>query len=181
MPWRKGGKVSAAPIYVNGMVLTGDSTATTAAAARRMHAFDADNGRRLWTWTIVPAARAQPGGNTWPATTDSRTTAAARCGSRPLVDTKLQPRDLRHGQPGAVELARPRQNLYTDSIVALNLYTGQLVWALPDHAPRPLGLGPAEQRRRSTQVQGPVTVTKKVRVKVKGKFVTKTKKVTKPS
>ena len=67
LPWRKGGRVSDAPIYVNGMVITGDSGGDGGSVSNGMHAFGASNGRPLWTWAIVPQPGA-PGSNTWSGT-----------------------------------------------------------------------------------------------------------------
>ncbi len=91
-----------------------------------MHAYDAVNGRELWTWAIVPAARAARRQHLVRQRT--ATTAAARCGSRPIVDTKLNLAIFGTGNPVPWNSRGPGKNLYTDSIVALNLYTGQLVW-----------------------------------------------------
>ena len=46
----------------------------------------------------------------------------------PLVDTKLNLAIFGTGNPVPWNSRGPGMNLYTDSIVALNLYTGQLVW-----------------------------------------------------
>jgi glucose dehydrogenase len=43
--WRKGGKVSAAPIYVNGLVLVGDASGDNGGVSASMHAYDSVNGR----------------------------------------------------------------------------------------------------------------------------------------
>ena len=109
-----------------------------------MHAYDANNGRQLWSWTVVPAAGA-PGSNTW-AATDTHYGGGAMW-ETPVIDPKLNLAIFGTGNPVPWNSRGPGTNLYTDSIVALNVYTGQLVWALPDGAPRPVGLGPAEQRR----------------------------------
>ena len=80
-PWRKGSKVSAAPIYANGIVLVGDSSGDNGGISASMHAYDAANGREVWTWTVVPS-RGPPGGNTWPANNPQvAITPAARCGN----------------------------------------------------------------------------------------------------
>ena len=146
-PWRKGGKVSAAPIYANGIVLVGDSTGDNGGISASMHAYDAANGRELWTWTRRPA-EGQPGGNTWPKNDpQGRHYAGGSMWESPIVDTKRGLAIFGTGNPNPWNSRGPGKNLWTDSIVALNLYTGQLVWGYQTDAPRPLGLGPAEQRR----------------------------------
>jgi len=175
LPWRKGGRVSDAPIYVNGMVITGDSGGDGGSVSNGMHAFGASNGRPLWTWAIVPQPGA-PGSNTWSGT-DSQYGGGAMW-ETPVVDTKLNLLVFGTGNPVPWNSRGPGKNLYTDSIVALNLYTGQLVWAFQTahHDLWDSDL-PNNPVAFDAKFKVPVTVTKKVRVKVKGKFVTKTKKV----
>ena len=143
IPWKKGGLVSAAPIYFNGMVLTGDSGADGGSVSNSMQAFDANNGRRLWAWSVVPA-HGQPGGNTWSGA-DSHYGGGALWES-PLIDPKLNLAIFGTGNPVPWNSRGPGMNLYTDSIVALNVYRSARL-GLSDHPPRPVGLGPAKQRR----------------------------------
>ena len=114
--------------------------------------------RALWTWSAIPAP-GQPGYKTW--TNDgkggngSSLYGGGSFWESPLVDTEAQPAIFGTGNPEPWNSRGPGTNLYTDSIVALNLYTGQLVWYYQTGAPRPVGLGPAEQRRHvHRQVQG---------------------------
>ena len=131
-PWRTGGKTSSAPIYVNGMVLIGDSAGDNGGSSATMQAFTANNGKRIWSWGVDPdrgPARLQDVvRRTPPATPTTARTAAARCGSHPIIDPKLNLAIFGTGNPVPWNSRGPGMNLYTDSIVALNLYTGQLVW-----------------------------------------------------
>src|SRR4029078_6622004 len=54
-PWRKGSKVSAAPIYANGIVLVGDSTGDNGGISASMHPYEPGNGRGPWAVTVLPA------------------------------------------------------------------------------------------------------------------------------
>jgi glucose dehydrogenase len=177
LPWRKGGRVSDAPIYFNGMVITGDSGGDGGSVSNGMHAYDASNGRPLWTWSIVPQPGA-PGSNTW-AATDTHYGGGAMWES-PVIDSKLNLAIFGTGNPVPWNSRGPGKNLYTDSIVALNVYTGQLVWAYQTthHDLWDSDL-PNNGVLYNAPFKVPVTSTVKVRVKVKGKFVTRTKKVTK--
>src|SRR5678815_4731365 len=65
-PWRTGGKTSSAPIYVNGMVLVGDSAGDNGGSSATMQAFTANNGKRIWSWGVIPTV-GQPGYKTWSA------------------------------------------------------------------------------------------------------------------
>ncbi len=126
--WQQGGKVSSAPIYVNGIILSGDGSGDNGGVSASMHAFDATNGRQLWTWSVVPPAGA-PGGNTWPANDpQGRHYAGGSMWESPIVDTKRNLAIFGTGNPNPWNSRGPGMNLFTDSIVALNLYTGQLVW-----------------------------------------------------
>jgi glucose dehydrogenase len=182
--WRKGGKVSAAPIYANGIVLVGDSSGDNGGASASMHAYDAVNGRELWTWTVVPH-EGQPGGNTWPKNDpQGRHYAGGSMWESPIVDTKRGLAIFGTGNPNPWNSRGPGMNLWTDSIVALNLYTGQLVWGfqvahhdlwdadLPNN-------GVMFDGKYKVPVKTTVKVKYKARVKVKGKFktVTRTKRV----
>jgi glucose dehydrogenase len=129
-PWRRGGKTSSAPIYVNGMVLTSDSAGDNGGASATMQAFSAANGRRLWSWSVIPGP-GQPGYSTWAPAGQGNGSTLYGGGSMwesPLIDPKLNLAIFGTGNPEPWNSRGPGMNLYTDSIVALNLYTGQLVW-----------------------------------------------------
>jgi quinohemoprotein ethanol dehydrogenase len=177
LPWRKGGRVSDAPIYFNGMVITGDSGGDGGSVSNGMHAYDASNGRPLWTWSIVPQPGA-PGSNTW-ASTDTHYGGGAMWES-PVIDAKLNLAIFGTGNPVPWNSRGPGMNLYTDAIVALNVYTGQLVWAYQTthHDIWDSDL-PNNGVAFDANYKVPVTSTVKTKVKVKGKLVTRTKKVTK--
>ena len=132
--WRTGGKVSSAPIYFGGKVYVGDGAGDNGGASATMNAFAAGNGRRLWTWSVIPGP-GQPGYNTW-----SPSSAAVAKGfsnvhygggsmwESPLIDAKLKLAIFGTGNPVPWNSRGPGMNLYTDSIVALDLNTGQLKW-----------------------------------------------------
>jgi quinohemoprotein ethanol dehydrogenase len=125
LPWRKGGRLSAAPIYFNGMVLIGDSGGDGGSVSNAMHAVSAANGRPLWTWSVVPQPGA-PGSETW-AASDTAYGGGAMWQS-PVIDSKLGLAIFGTGNPVPWNSRGPGKNLWTDAIVALNVYTGQLVW-----------------------------------------------------
>jgi len=178
-PWRKGSKVSSAPIYANGIVLVGDSTGDNGGISASMHAYDAVNGRELWTWTVVPA-EGQPGGDTWPKNDpQGRHYAGGSMWESPIVDTKRGLAIFGTGNPNPWNSRGPGMNLWTDSIVALNLYTGQLVWG---YQTAHHDLWDADLPNNGVMFDGkykvPTKVTIKVKKKVKGKIRTVRKKVT---
>jgi PQQ-dependent dehydrogenase (methanol/ethanol family) len=129
-PWRKGGQISSAPVYVNGMVLTGDGAGDNGGNSATMQAYAAANGRKLWVWSVIPTA-GQPGFETWAKAGNGNGSVLYGGGSiweSPIVDTKLNLMYIGTGNTEPWNSRGPGLNLYTDSIVALNLYTGKLVW-----------------------------------------------------
>ena len=72
-------------------------------------------------------AQNQPGGNTWAASADNNYGGGAMWES-PIIDPKLNLAIFGTGNPVPWNSRGPGKNLFTDSIVALNVYTGQLVW-----------------------------------------------------
>jgi quinohemoprotein ethanol dehydrogenase len=126
IPWQKAGHLAAAPLYYNGIVIEGTSGGDQGSISNDMEAFDATNGHRLWAWSIVPAP-GQPGSNTW-AATDTHYGGGAMW-ETPAIDPKLNLVIFGTGNPVPWNSRGPGANLYADSIVALNVYTGQLVWA----------------------------------------------------
>ena len=129
--YKNNAKVSSAPIYVNGMVLVGDGSGDSGGNSPSIQAFRAANGGRIWSWTPVPQP-GQPGYKTW--TNDgkggngSSLYGGGSFWESPLVDTKRSLVIVGTGNPEPWNSRGPGMNLYTDSIVALNLYTGQLKW-----------------------------------------------------
>jgi quinohemoprotein ethanol dehydrogenase len=183
LPWQKGGRVSDAPIYVNGIVISGDSGGDGGSPSNSMQAFDARSGARLWQWTVIPRL-GQPGSNTWPAA-DAAFSSAYGGGAlweSPIIDTKNSLAIFGTGNTEPWNSRGPGKNYYTDSIVALNLYTGQLVWA---YQTTHHDMWDSDLPNNGVMFDAPFKVTEhytaKVRVKYKarvrrhGKFVRVTK------
>ncbi len=132
--WQTGGKVASAPIYFEGKVLTSDAAGDNGGQSATMQAFSAANGGRLWSWSVIPGP-GQPGYETW-----APSSAAAAKGfsnvhygggsmwESPIIDAKLKLAIFGTGNPVPWNSRGPGLNLYTDSIVALNLNTGNLKW-----------------------------------------------------
>ena len=124
-------KISTAPIYVNGMVIVGDGSGDGGGASATLSAFRAANGGKLWTWSAIPAP-GQPGYKTW--TNDgkggngSSLYGGGSFWESPIIDTKRNLLYIGTGNAEPWNSRGPGTNLYTDSIVALDLNTGQLVW-----------------------------------------------------
>jgi quinohemoprotein ethanol dehydrogenase len=62
--WQDGFSLTSAPLYYNGLVITGFSGAELGVRGR-VKAFDAASGQLVWTFYTIPA-RGEPGNETWP-------------------------------------------------------------------------------------------------------------------
>jgi len=129
--YKNNAKVSNAPIYVNGMVLVGDGSGDSGGNSPSISAFRAANGGRIWSWSPVPSP-GQPGAKTWTIDGKGGNGSTLYGGGAfwesPVVDTSRNLVIVGTGNPEPWNSRGPGANLYTDSIVALNLYTGQLKW-----------------------------------------------------
>jgi glucose dehydrogenase len=129
--YKNNAKVSSAPIYVNGMVLAADGSGDSGGNSPSIQAFRAANGARIWTWSPIPHA-GQPGYSTWTNNGKGGNGSTLYGGGSfwesPLVDTARHELIVGTGNPEPWNSRGPGQNLYTDSIVALDLFTGQLKW-----------------------------------------------------
>jgi alcohol dehydrogenase (cytochrome c) len=83
-------------------------------------AFDAKDGHRVWEWETVPGP-GQPGNNTWSGDSWKRGGAAVWGGV--AIDPRSQTLylDLGNPQPDFLGTVRQGDNLYSDSIVALDI------------------------------------------------------------
>jgi glucose dehydrogenase len=136
--YKSNDKISSAPIYVNGMVLVGDGSGDSGGASPSLQAFRAGNGARIWSWSPIPNA-GDPAFKTW--TNNGIAYNGKQVGGNgstlygggafwesPLVDTARHLVVIGTGNPEPWNSRGPGDNLYTDSIVGLDLYTGQLKW-----------------------------------------------------
>jgi quinohemoprotein ethanol dehydrogenase len=129
--YKNNAKISSAPIYVNGIVLAADGSGDSGGNSPSLQAFRAANGARIWSWSPVPSP-GQPGYKTW--TNDgkggngSTLYGGGSFWQSPLVDAKRHLLVVGTGNPEPWNSRGPGENLYTDSIVGVDLYTGQLKW-----------------------------------------------------
>jgi len=129
--YKRGSKISTAPIYVNGIVLTGDGSGDNSGVSASVQAFRASNGGKLWSWSAIPHP-GQPGYETWTndgkGGTGSSDYGGGSIWESPIVDANRRTLYVGTGNPEPWNSRGPGANLYTDAIVALDLYTGQLKW-----------------------------------------------------
>tara|TARA_B100001059_G_scaffold94788_1_gene94047 strand:+ start:2688 stop:4715 length:2028 start_codon:yes stop_codon:yes gene_type:complete len=126
--WEEGYTITSAPLYFNGMVITGFAGAEFAARGR-VKAFNANNGELLWTFFTVPSP-GESGFETWPSDNDAWKTGGGTVWHTPAVDPDLGMIYFSTGNPGPDYngSSRAGDNLFTASIVALDVYTGEYRW-----------------------------------------------------
>jgi alcohol dehydrogenase (cytochrome c) len=119
-PWQKGYSITAAPLYIDGMVITGISGGEFGIRGR-LTALDAKTGKLRWRfWTTAPGTW---GGNAY-------LHGGSPIWQTPSVDPKLGLLYFTTGNanPDNDGSKRPGKNLYAASFVALDIHTGKLKW-----------------------------------------------------
>jgi alcohol dehydrogenase (cytochrome c) len=126
--WEEGYTITSAPLYFNGMVITGFAGAEFAARGR-VKAFSAVDGSLIWTFYTVPGP-GEIGYETWPQNSDAWKTGGGTVWHTPAVDPELGMIYFSTGNPGPDYngAVRGGDNLFTASIVALDAYTGEYQW-----------------------------------------------------
>jgi len=126
--WQLGQTITAAPIYVDGKIYIGVVGAEYGTRSF-LQALDATDGGPVWRW-YTTASPGQPGGDTWPSGSQAYLRGGGTIWQAPAVDDKLGLLYLSTGNAGSDWFGggRPGKNLYTASIVALDLSTGKLKW-----------------------------------------------------
>jgi quinohemoprotein ethanol dehydrogenase len=124
-------KISAAPIYVRGLVIVGDGSGDGGGASPSLQAFRAANGGRVWSWSPIPSP-GQPGFETWGGACANGNGSVNYGGGSfweaPIFDLKLNELIVGTGNPEPWNTRCPGKDLYTDSIVALDIKTGSMKW-----------------------------------------------------
>jgi glucose dehydrogenase len=120
-PWQKGYSITAAPLYVDGMVITGISGGEFGIRGR-LTALDAKTGKLKWRfYTTEPGSWGKGG---------AYLHGGAPIWQTPSVDPKLGLLYFTTGNanPDNDGSKRPGKNLYAASFVALDVHTGKLRW-----------------------------------------------------
>ena len=125
---RAGESRTAAPVLAKDMVIVGSSGGEFGTRGC-LDAFDAHTGERRWRRYMIPKP-GEPGSETWPADGEAWQRGGGNCWVTPTYDPELELLYPGTGNPapdfdGAV---RPGDNLYTDSVVAVDVNTGEIRW-----------------------------------------------------
>jgi alcohol dehydrogenase (cytochrome c) len=123
---RAGESGTMAPLIVKDMVIVGSSGGEFGVRGHT-DAFKLENGERVWRCYMIPKP-GEPGSETWPADGETWQRGGANCWITPTYDPTLNLLYYGTGNPcpdfdGGV---REGDNLYTDSVVAVDADTGQI-------------------------------------------------------
>jgi len=125
--WQDGYSITSAPLYYDGMVITGFAGAEYGTRGR-VKAYDARDGRHLWTWYAVPEP-GEPGSESWPDN-DAWQNGGGTVWQTPAVDPELGLLYFytANAGPDFNGSRRAGDNLFTSSVVALHARSGRMAW-----------------------------------------------------
>jgi alcohol dehydrogenase (cytochrome c) len=120
-----GFSISLAPVAFQGKVFVGESGADSGIKGR-FFALNADTGAVIWSFDLIPTGD-ESGHETW---TTGAEHGGASVWSTVTIDPESQLVLVPTGNPGPDYngFGRPGDNLFTDSVVALDIRTGKLAW-----------------------------------------------------
>ncbi|MEY4642341.1 MAG: hypothetical protein RLZZ227_2335 [Pseudomonadota bacterium] len=123
-----GYSITAAPLYYNGMVIVGFAGGERAVRGR-LKAYDAKTGELKWTFYTVPGP-GEFGHETWPQDNDAWQYGGAPIWNTPAVDPELGLIYFSTGNagPDLNGSNRAGDNLFTVSMIALKVDTGEYAW-----------------------------------------------------
>jgi alcohol dehydrogenase (cytochrome c) len=126
--WQDGFSITSAPLYYDNMVITGFAGAEYGIRGR-VKAYDAHDGTLLWTFYTIPGP-GEPGHDTWPQDNEVWKHGGSSVWQTPAVDPELGLLYFSTGNPGPDfnGAVRAGDNLYSDSIIAVDAATGEYRW-----------------------------------------------------
>src|ERR687889_2301931 len=125
---RAGESATVAPLIVKDMVIVGSSGGEFGNRGH-LEAFNRETGERVWRTYMVPKP-GEPGSETWPDDGEAWQRGGGNCWVTPTYDPEQELLFQGTGNPapdfdGGV---REGDNLYTDSIIAVDVDAGQIRW-----------------------------------------------------
>ena len=126
--WQEGFTITSAPLYYDGLVITGFAGAEYGIRGR-VKAYDAKTGSLAWTFYTVPGP-GEIGHDTWPKGSDVWQHGGASVWQTPAVDPELGLLYFSTGNPGPDfnGAVRAGDNLFATSMVAVDAKTGKYRW-----------------------------------------------------
>jgi quinohemoprotein ethanol dehydrogenase len=126
--WRNGETITSAALYYEGLVITGLSGGEFGVRGS-VTAYDAETGKLVWRFYTIPGP-GETGHNTWPQDNDAWKHGGAPVWQTPAVDPKLGLLYFSTGNtaPDFDGSARKGDNLFANSIVAIDAKTGEYRW-----------------------------------------------------
>ncbi len=126
--WQDNFSITAAPLFLDGKVIVGFAGADRGTRGR-VKAYDARNGRLLWTFYTIPGP-GEPGHDSWPQDNDAWKYGGGSIWQTPAADPELGLVYFSTGNAGPDYNGayRAGDNLYTASIVAIDAATGKYRW-----------------------------------------------------
>jgi quinohemoprotein ethanol dehydrogenase len=126
--WQDGYTITSAPLYYDGLVITGFAGGERGIRGK-VKAFDASDGSPVWTFNTIPGP-GEYGHDTWPADNDLWRHGGAPVWQTPAVDPELGLVYFSTGNPGPDYNGafRAGDNLFSVSMLAVDAYTGEYRW-----------------------------------------------------
>jgi alcohol dehydrogenase (cytochrome c) len=126
--WQQGYTITAAPLYYDGMVIAGFAGGENGTRGR-VKAYDAKDGHLIWTFYTIPGP-GEIGHDTWPKDSDAWKYGGAAIWQTPAIDPELGLLYFTTGNPGPDfnGRIRPGDNLFANSMVAIEAKTGKYRW-----------------------------------------------------
>ncbi|MFL5952807.1 MAG: PQQ-binding-like beta-propeller repeat protein [Gaiellaceae bacterium] len=126
--WQDGGTITNAPLYYDGLVVTGISGGEFGIRGR-VTAYDARTGKERWRFYTIPGP-GHVGHDTWPADPKIWKHGGAPVWQTPALDPKLgllyfSTGNAANDLDGSI---RPGKNLFTAAMVAIDAHTGKYRW-----------------------------------------------------
>ncbi len=126
--WQQGYTITAAPLYYDGLVIIGFAGGEMGIRGR-IKAYSASDGALKWTFYTIPGP-GELGHDSWTAANELWQHGGAAVWQTPAVDPALGLLYFSTGNAGPDENGhvRPGNNLFTSSIIALDVKTGKYKW-----------------------------------------------------
>jgi alcohol dehydrogenase (cytochrome c) len=125
---RAGESATVAPLIVKNLVIVGSSGGEFGVRGH-LDAFDIDSGEHQWRCYMIPKP-GEPGSETWPADGEAWQRGGANCWLTSTFDPETNLLYVGTGNPAPDFDGEVREgdNLFTDSVVAVNVDEGRIRW-----------------------------------------------------